>query len=748
MSLFEELKRRNVFRVALAYIVAVWLLIQVADVVLDNIEAPPWVFQAILLLVALGLPIAIIFAWAFEMTPDGLKKEKDVDRSQSTTHTTGRKLDYTVIAVLIVAVGYFAVDKFVIEDTDDDVEPVATADMDSVTRPGVSSTQVDAGVPVLSIAVLPFVNMSSDPEQEFFSDGISEELLNVLAQLPGLRVAARTSSFQFKGQNQDIGKIAATLHVAHVLEGSVRKSGTRLRITAQLIKADDGFHLWSETYDRELDDVFAIQDEIAKAISAALQVKLNLDGSSAATAQPTVVAAANTQAYEAFLRGRQLIHKRGRESLEDAVRYLEQSLRLDADYAPAHAQLAIATLLLLDSVSTYGTLSLEEVQRRSMPHIERAMELAPELPAAHAAMGLYAMNGSDPSLTIEHTAHAVELNPSYIDAMNWLQLGYGQLGKFRQASEINRQIVEIDPLSSIGRINLGGLFLFERNVAAARLNAEKLLEYNLWAGYLNYSRIARSEGRISDALSWCLRAYSEDPGDALSNLFLVSSLVAIGEFEEARRVSDTFLFLIDLYEGKPAAAIIAVQRRLELDPKNFDALIYAADTLYRARSFPEARELYNKLRDFRPEGRPVGDNIESAIAYASSLRETGDQIEAEASIEIARHEIDLFLDEGWDDIDRYRAEAMSAAFDNDVESAAVALQVGITRGISDPMFLALPVFDDIRSDARIKAAQNEIMKHLDAEREKTIQMLCFENPVPEAWQPLAETCRDVVRDAV
>ncbi|MCZ6810108.1 MAG: adenylyl cyclase, partial [Proteobacteria bacterium] len=253
-SLFNELKRRNVFRVALVYIVAAWLLLQVADVVLNNIESPNWVFQTILLLVTLGFPFAVIFAWAFELTPEGLKKEKDVDRSQSITQVTGRKLDFTIIAVLVLALGYFAYDKFRIDSGQG--ETLATASTQAE-----ESSETDT--PEMSIAVLPFVNMSSDPEQEFFSDGISEELLNMLAQFPGLRVAARTSSFQFKGTNQDIAKIADTLNVAHILEGSVRKSGTKLRITAQLIKAADGFHLWSHSYDRELDDIFAVQDEIA-----------------------------------------------------------------------------------------------------------------------------------------------------------------------------------------------------------------------------------------------------------------------------------------------------------------------------------------------------------------------------------------------------------------------------------------------------------------------------------------------------
>ena len=278
MSLFNELKRRNVFRVGIAYIVMAWLVLQVADVILNNITAPGWVFHVLLLFLAIGFPFAVFFAWAFELTPEGLKKEKDVDRSKSVTRITARKLDYVVIAVLVLALAYFTFDKFVLD-------PLRDAEL-------VQATTADK-----SIAVLPFVNMSNDPEQEYFSDGISEELLNVLAQFPGLQVAARTSAFQFKGQNRDIAGIAKQLHVNHVLEGSVRKAGNRLRITAQLIDADSGFQLWSETYDRELDDIFAIQDEISAAIGDALMIELKLGIGESGTALPSIPAASTVQVF-------------------------------------------------------------------------------------------------------------------------------------------------------------------------------------------------------------------------------------------------------------------------------------------------------------------------------------------------------------------------------------------------------------------------------------------------------------------
>jgi TolB-like protein len=264
---FEELKRRNVFRVAIAYIVVVWLVLQVADVVLPTFRTPEWVMPAFTFLLALGFPIALIFAWAFELTPEGIRPEKEVDRSESITHVTGRKFDFVIIGVLILAVAFLAYDKFVIEPAHEASPGTADITDDEV---------VGTDTPELSVAVLPFVNMSAEPEQEYFSDGISEELLNQLTKIRGLQVAGRTSSFAFKGKNEDLRSIADQLNVAHILEGSVRKAGNRVRITAQLVKASDGYHLWSETYDRELTDIFGIQEETAKAVASALSVTLGV----------------------------------------------------------------------------------------------------------------------------------------------------------------------------------------------------------------------------------------------------------------------------------------------------------------------------------------------------------------------------------------------------------------------------------------------------------------------------------------
>ena len=272
MSFFTELKRRNVIRVGLAYLLIAWVLLQAADFALDLIDAPNWVIQALFVIAAIGLPAVAVFAWVFEMTPEGIKREADIDRSQSITPHTGRKLDRVIIGALALAVAYLLVDKLYLGEHGGAEPGGALATQVAATTPDTEAT--DAAPQLASVAVLPFVNMSNDPDNEYFSDGLTETLLHMLAQLPDLKVAARTSSFAFKGRNTAIEEVAATLGVAHVLEGSVQKAGDRVRVTAQLIRAEDGFHVWSQNYTEPLEDIFAIQDTIAGQVADALGASL------------------------------------------------------------------------------------------------------------------------------------------------------------------------------------------------------------------------------------------------------------------------------------------------------------------------------------------------------------------------------------------------------------------------------------------------------------------------------------------
>ncbi len=737
MSFFKELKRRNVIRVAIAYAIVGWLLVEVASVVLPTLLLPDWTLRILVLFVILGFPLALIFAWAYELTPEGLKKEKDVDRSESITHITGRKLDYLIIAVLVFALGYFAFDKFVL-DPSRDAELVQTT-TEAVTEQAAETADK-------SIAVLAFADLSPEGDQEYFSDGISEELLNLLAQLPGLRVAARTSSFQFKGQHEDIAKIADALNVSHILEGSVRKSGNKLRITAQLIKADDGFHLWSSSYDRELDDIFAVQDEIAGAIIDVLKVKLALVAGEAV--QPTVIKAANSDAYDAYLQGRELIRLRYQENLEDAVRHLERSLRLDNNFAPAHAQLAIAITL---SAST-----LEEKKQKAIGYLDRAQELEPDLAEAHGGRALLANFSADYESTVEHARRALALNPSYSDAMNWLYIALARLGRYEEADATLKQMLVTDPLTMVGRFNYSILLNRKGRVKEAHELADQLLEesqaFKYWA-HTHTSLIW--EGKIAEGLSWALRALAEDPSDYWGSEHPVLGFIWIGEYDEARRINNILNYMVDVAEERFDEAIRATHTRMRSDSENSDVLGVAANVLYLAGRIDEALPLYERLRDFVPEGRPIlpsnemySSATEMTMRLALARRKADDEDGAQAAVQIAKQDHAARHAAGRKDQFQYRAEAMIAAFENNPDRVIAALKSAMRLGLRDPQVFSDPIFEDLWDEPRFVELQQELDAILAAEHEKVLQLICFNNPVPDNWQPLPETCEGVEEQVV
>jgi TolB-like protein len=441
LSFFNELKRRNVFKVAAAYVIVGWLIMQVGDTLGPALLLPGWINSALAFFLILGFPLALFFAWAFELTEDGIKKEKEIDRSSSITHVTSQKLNNLIIGSLVLALGYFAFDKFVL-------------------APGRNAAEIDAAVQTAqeavpapvendkSIAVLPFVNMSDDAANEYFSDGISEEILNALAKVTELKVAGRTSSFAFKGKDQDLRVIGETLGVENILEGSVRKSGNQVRITAQLIKASDGFHLWSETFDRELIDIFAIQDEIAQTILE--QMKLELIGG-----QDQVLASAttNVNTYELYLRARQLMNKRDVESLQLAKQLLQQAIARDEAYAPAYAQLGIVTILTSDLA--YGVNPGQQALEVALPLLQKAVNLDSEHAEGWAGLGLYYQQiPGHFDQSIEYLRKSVALNPNQIDASNWLQLAFRTQGKLAESGQLLEQILERDPLYRPAIFNL------------------------------------------------------------------------------------------------------------------------------------------------------------------------------------------------------------------------------------------------------------------------------------------------------
>jgi TolB-like protein len=754
LPLLEELKRRNVFRVGIAYAVTAWLLLQLGDIVVDAIAAPDWVMKALLAAILVGFPIALLVAWAFEVTPEGIKRESEVDRSQSITHVTRRKLDTAIIVVLALAVGYFVYDKFVAgPGTQAPVPRVA----DTPATPAAAETAPpataragapgDAAPPDNSIAVLPFVNLSSDPEQEFFSDGISEELLNVLAQFPGLRVAARTSSFQFKGQNQDIGEIARLLKVKHVLEGSVRKAGNKLRITAQLIEAENGYHLWSETYDRELDDVFAIQDEISAAISDALRIELALGPGAGAAGLPKVAESDNTAAYEAFLKGRHLINQRGRRNITEGVGELERAVRLDPQYAPAHAWLAIGTALLLNSPTSYGEYTLSQMLELATPHLEEALRLDPGLAEAHGARGLVELGSGNFEAVIEATSRALEINPIYVDAMNWRNIALQTFGDWEGAVEQLRRVVEVDPLSVIGRLNFVS-FLANTEPVASQTMARGLIEQSPWAGYVAMSRVyAFAHQDFSESLYWALKAYKESPLDDLSNRGLIYLFAFAGEFDEARRISDLSSYLVDMWAGNLETARMDLEKRAMADPDNPEAQLRLANAYHLTGRIEDAQRLYLLARERMPSGVITGGD-DGTLAHARmiwGLVQTGQaDLAAEAAADLREDITKLSaanIESDWD----LAALAIVSNAEGDQAGALEYLRKSYEKGLR-----YLPVFDEpglasLAANPEVLTIRAEITQALEQEHAEMLQLMCFNNPIPDTWQPLRETCAGVTK---
>jgi len=427
VTFFQELKRRNVFRAGIAYVVGAWILLQIVDFVLDAISAPNWIVQVFILAAAVGLPVVLIVSWIFELTPEGLKRESEIDRTKPIAAHTGHKLDRAIIAFLVIAVLILAGERFL-------VSPVAEqtpADNEFV----LTDTEVGAD----TIAVLPFVNMSSDPEQEYFSDGITEEILNRLAGIQGLQVAARTSVFSFKGQNQDIREIARKLGVGTVLEGSVRRAGNDVRITAQLIRASDGFHLWSEAYDRELENVFAIQDDIASRIADALQVSMSAANRTATPSRPV-----DPKVYDLYLRARAMHRQRG-EVLLQAIELFERALEIDPDFAPAWAGLSHSYIVIPNYINEADQSRLGDILGKSLAAAERALELDPNLPTAIHALANNLFFRFEWAEAERLYLEALALDPDSADIMEDLVSLLTSTGQLDAARQVADRMIELDP---------------------------------------------------------------------------------------------------------------------------------------------------------------------------------------------------------------------------------------------------------------------------------------------------------------
>ncbi len=442
-SLFAELRRRNVFKAAAAYLALGWVVTQVTSTVAPLLHLPEWIGPVVVWIGVIGFPFVIMFSWIYELTPEGLKRESEVDRSASITHITSRRLDYIGISLLVLAIGLFAFDRFVPRRVE---PPAASREAQTPVAPSASTPPAASAAAASdnSIAVLPFVNMSSDKEQEYFSDGITEELLNLLAKIPQLQVTARTSSFAFKGEKIGIAEVARQLHVAHVLEGSVRKSGNSVRITAQLINAATDTHLWSETYDRKLDDIFAVQDEIAADVVKQLKVTLLGAAPKARTTDP--------EAYALYLQAVQLGWQGTAEAFKQSDALYRRVLLIDPRYAPAWAGLAENLYREAD----LGLLSNKEGYSQGREAAMKAVAIDADYAPAHARLGYIAMLGdNDLAGGAGHFERALALDPTDSEVLRLSAVLLRTLGRLDEAVALDGALVRRDPVNVAAFLSLG-----------------------------------------------------------------------------------------------------------------------------------------------------------------------------------------------------------------------------------------------------------------------------------------------------
>src|SRR6266849_7741135 len=509
-NFFAELKRRNVYKVAVAYAVVAWLLIQAASIFLPAFDAPAWVMKIFIIVIIFGFPVAMIFSWAFEITPEGIKLESEIEPSKSIARRTGRKIVAVTIALAVVAGGLF-------------VYQLVRSKSDT---PGSPSTATIANK---SIAVLPFDNLSRDPDNAYFCEGVQDEILTRLAKVADLKVISRMSTQHFKSTPENLPQIAKQLGVAHIVEGSVQKSKDQVRVNVQLINALTDAHLWADTYDRKLTDIFAVESDIAKTVADTLQAKLTSSEKSSIAKAPT----ANPEAYELYLKGRFFWNKRTGEGLRKSIEYFNQAIAKDPNYALAYVGLADSYLLL----SSYAAVSPADSLPPARSALKKALELDDSLAEAHASSGLLATLELDLHRALDELKRAVELKPNYATAHHWLALAHLTLAQFDQAISEAKRAIELDPLSLVINADTSWIYFSARRYDEAEAQVRKTLEIGpqFFLAHYYLGEVLQFKGRLSEAIAEFQKAF-ELNNDPYSLAMLGQAYARNGQKDEAQKI--------------------------------------------------------------------------------------------------------------------------------------------------------------------------------------------------------------------
>jgi len=509
-NFFSELKRRNVYKVAVAYAIVGWLLIQVATQVFPFLEIPNWVIRLVIALVAIGFPIALVIAWAFELTPEGIKRTEDVDLAASARQPRKHAWIFIVIVGAAFSVGLFFIGRY-------------------TGRNG--SRASSSEMPAKSIAVLPFDNLSRDPDNAYFAEGVQDEILTRLAKVADLKVISRTSTQRFKSSPDNLPQIAKQLGVLHILEGSVQKSGDSVRVNVQLINALTDAHLWAEIYDRKLTDIFAVESDIAKTVADTLQAKLTGSEKQMMAAQAT----SDTTAYELYHKGRSLWGKREGDNIPKAIEFYEQAIVRDPNYALAYAGLASAHILS----PFYTGADRREANSKAKEAALKALRLDPNLAEAHAALGkVLFFSEIDLSEAAREYKRAIELKPNDADAHHWFSNdSLAALGRFDEAIAEGKRSVELDPLSIVINADLGETFFYARRYDESVWQLRKTLEIDPTSFYTHYNLgiALQAKGDLPGAIVEYEKAKQLGDNTTVSTFYAAAKAQA-GDKEAARRM--------------------------------------------------------------------------------------------------------------------------------------------------------------------------------------------------------------------
>ncbi|MFQ6004674.1 MAG: tetratricopeptide repeat protein [Woeseia sp.] len=710
-SFVSELKRRNVLRVAAAYAVVAWIIIEAGSVLLPTFGASESAFQVYVLVVVAGFLASLVFAWVFEVTPEGVKLEKNVDRSEAITPQTGRRLDFTIIGLLIIALGISV-----------------TLNVTGIRNSGVVPAAI---IDRLSIAVLPFESRSTDPDNQLFADGIHDDLLTRLANIAALKVISRTSVMEYRNTTKNLRQIAQELGVGTVLEGAVQRVGDNVRIHAQLIDASTDEHIWAKSYDRQLSivNLFTIQSEISEEITSALKATLS-------TAEQTRIANVPTEdmtAYRLYLQGRANLYQRTLDSTLLARDQFEQAVELDPEYADAYAGLADSVQLLFIN---HAAITMEESDRVAQESLDRALELDPNLADAYASLGLLKMNiwtrtrtGSENEDAERAYQRAIELNPNHARAHMWFASLRNAEEKYDEAIELYHRSLQLDPLGRIPYANLPGLYAqLGRNEEALDKWIEAVRIHPDWpTSYQNISFHLQRLGRIDEAIAWGMKA-RELSTDPLNGMNLIAAYSEFGSIDKAIDVMSGVpeehpfyplglgfqKIIVGDYDGgiSVLTGFIEEHGDAQSPPFVMDIIAVAAilnKDIETARNYVERRN-----PDFTADTIPTIDrfNVDDAIRYAYILQQQGARQRADKLLAAARqglHQIPRLGQAG-----HGIADVHILALQGKTYEALAALREAVDAGFRGEIVFAGwplshdPYLESIRDEPEYQAIASEI----------------------------------------